>query len=115
MFTISKTLSARLMLLGYGATLATLFIFGCMAMLTSPHAGSATEIFAATAALSAVFALLVIAKKSAAPDHQAPALHPVSQSLIKAGALQHAIFNSANFSSIATDAQGVIQIFNVGA
>ena len=35
--------------------------------------------------------------------------------LRKAGALQSAIFNSANFSSIATDAQGVIQIFNVGA
>ncbi len=35
--------------------------------------------------------------------------------LLKAGALQNAIFNSANFSSIATDAQGVIQIFNVGA
>lgn len=35
--------------------------------------------------------------------------------LLKAGALQTAIFNSANFSSIATDARGVIQIFNVGA
>jgi signal transduction histidine kinase len=35
--------------------------------------------------------------------------------LLKAGALQRAIFNSANFSSIATDASGVIQIFNVGA
>jgi len=35
--------------------------------------------------------------------------------LVKAGALQSAIFNSANFSSIATDANGVIQIFNVGA
>ena len=33
----------------------------------------------------------------------------------RAGALQSAIFNSANFSSIATDAKGVIQIFNVGA
>ncbi|MEI6149443.1 MAG: PAS domain S-box protein [bacterium] len=31
------------------------------------------------------------------------------------GALQSAIFHSANFSSIATDAKGVIQIFNVGA
>src|SRR2546429_2735981 len=31
------------------------------------------------------------------------------------GALQDAIFNSANFSSIATDEKGVIQIFNVGA
>jgi PAS domain S-box-containing protein len=35
--------------------------------------------------------------------------------LVKAGALQNAIFNSANFSSIATDEKGVIQIFNVGA
>jgi PAS domain S-box-containing protein len=34
--------------------------------------------------------------------------------LRNAGALQNAIFNSANFSSIATDARGVIQIFNVG-
>ena len=37
------------------------------------------------------------------------------KALLKTGALQDAIFNSANFSSIATDAQGVIQIFNVGA
>ena len=37
------------------------------------------------------------------------------EDLLKAGALQRAIFDSANFSSIATDAQGVIQIFNVGA
>jgi len=38
-----------------------------------------------------------------------------AENLLKAGALQSAIFNSANFSSIATDAKGVIQIFNVGA
>ena len=37
------------------------------------------------------------------------------EALLQAGALQTAIFNSANFSSIATDAKGVIQIFNVGA
>jgi PAS domain S-box-containing protein len=37
------------------------------------------------------------------------------EELAKAGALQSAIFKSANFSSIATDAKGVIQIFNVGA
>ncbi|MDZ4283564.1 MAG: ATP-binding protein [Hydrogenophaga sp.] len=35
--------------------------------------------------------------------------------LLKAGALQTAILNSANFSIIATDEKGVIQIFNVGA
>jgi PAS domain S-box-containing protein len=38
-----------------------------------------------------------------------------AEALLKTGALQSAIFNSANFSSIATDASGVIQIFNVGA
>ena len=38
-----------------------------------------------------------------------------TEALLKTGALQSAIFNSANFSSIATDAKGVIQIFNVGA
>jgi signal transduction histidine kinase len=37
------------------------------------------------------------------------------KALLRTGALQNAIFNSANFSSIATDAKGVIQIFNVGA
>ena len=37
------------------------------------------------------------------------------EALLKTGALQNAILNSANFSSIATDAKGVIQIFNVGA
>jgi len=31
------------------------------------------------------------------------------------GALQQALFSSANFSCIATDAKGVIQLFNVGA
>src|SRR5687768_3219310 len=37
------------------------------------------------------------------------------EALRETGALQRAIFNSANFSSIATDEKGVIQIFNVGA
>ena len=37
------------------------------------------------------------------------------EALAEAGALQRAIFNSANFSCIATDAKGVIQLFNVGA
>ncbi|MDB5479120.1 MAG: multi-sensor hybrid histidine kinase [Caulobacteraceae bacterium] len=37
------------------------------------------------------------------------------ESILKSVALQTAILNSANFSSIATDAKGVIQIFNIGA
>ena len=35
--------------------------------------------------------------------------------LIKTGALQNAILTSANFSIIATDEKGIIQLFNVGA
>ncbi|HTB79423.1 MAG TPA: PAS domain S-box protein [Opitutaceae bacterium] len=38
-----------------------------------------------------------------------------AEAVLKTGALQNAILNSANFSSIATDEKGVIQIFNVGA
>ena len=54
------------------------------------------------------------------PDSSAVAVEVVAEvrreaALLKAGALQDAIFNSANFSSIATDERGVIQIFNVGA
>jgi len=37
------------------------------------------------------------------------------QALARMSLLQSAIFNSVNFSSIATDAEGVIQLFNVGA
>ena len=40
---------------------------------------------------------------------------PGAEAAVKTSALQSAIFNSANFSSIATDENGVIQIFNVGA
>ncbi len=38
-----------------------------------------------------------------------------NESLLTADALQRAILNSASFCSIATDAKGVIQIFNLGA
>jgi PAS domain S-box-containing protein len=37
------------------------------------------------------------------------------EALLKTGALQSAILNSANFSIIATDEKGIIQLFNVGA
>ena len=46
-------------------------------------------------------------------DHKVDVRAP--EALLKTEVLQTAIFNSANFSSIATDAKGVIQIFNVGA
>src|ERR1041385_7896512 len=37
------------------------------------------------------------------------------EAVLKTGALQKALLSSANFSSIATDEKGVIQLFNVGA
>ncbi|CAG0949693.1 two-component system, sensor histidine kinase and response regulator [Burkholderiales bacterium] len=52
---------------------------------------------------------------AAGSDGDATLRRQAEEVLLKAGALQRAIFNSANFSSIATDAKGVIQIFNVGA
>ena len=39
----------------------------------------------------------------------------VRTALLKAGALQNAILTSPNFSIIATDEKGIIQLFNVGA
>src|SRR5580700_1812237 len=54
-------------------------------------------------------------ENKSAPDTGIAAQGQTEESIVKASALQSAIFNSANFSSIATDAKGVIQIFNVGA
>ena len=109
MFTLTKIRSERLMLLGYAATLAALFFFGGMAVASSQNGPDSLPMLLAAGVLLVYFVLVTTARKNGAPDRLA------SQSLIKVGALQHAIFNSANFSSIATDAQGVIQIFNVGA
>ena len=47
------------------------------------------------------------------PDGFTDEQHQVA--LLNTGVLHSAIFNSANSSSIATDAKGVIQIFDVGA
>src|ERR1700693_4875569 len=51
------------------------------------------------------------------PNPSVPVSEEVRSSgtFLEAGALQRAIFNSSTFSSMATDAKGVIQIFNVGA
>ena len=61
-------------------------------------------------------------KKSAAAVLKAAAHKPDGltefqrrEAMLKTGALQNAILNSANFSIIATDDKGIIQLFNVGA
>jgi signal transduction histidine kinase/ActR/RegA family two-component response regulator len=53
------------------------------------------------------------ADEAGQPDGTAEARR--RKALLKAGALQNAILTSANFSIIATDEKGVIQLFNVGA
>jgi hypothetical protein len=50
---------------------------------------------------------------SAAADVAIEVLH--REAVLRTGALQSAMFNSANFSRIGTDATGVIRIFTVGA
>jgi PAS domain S-box-containing protein len=109
MLNISKIRTERLMLLGYAAALGALCFFGGQAASAAPGAIDAAPPLGAAAALLLYFLAVAITAK------RRPGRALASESLIKAGALQHAIFNSANFSSIATDAQGVIQIFNVGA
>src|SRR5450756_2348601 len=70
--------------------------------------GAVVSVTALRDAQDAIIGYLLIGTDNTARQQAEEALH-------KAGALQSAIFNSANFSSIATDAKGVIQIFNVGA
>lgn len=55
----------------------------------------------------------VTTKHSTHPDGQTKKLH--REALLKTGALQTAILTSSNFSIIATDEKGIIQLFNVGA
>src|ERR1700704_2914663 len=56
----------------------------------------------------------------AALGDSSPAVEAITEvrrkeALLKTGALQNAILNSATFSIIATDEKGVIQLFNIGA
>ncbi|HCN89266.1 MAG TPA: hybrid sensor histidine kinase/response regulator, partial [Oxalobacteraceae bacterium] len=104
----------RLILFGFGITLAVLLLISAIALNTAGSSGSAV-IVASSVLLLAVLARLAVRIRRAIrvrlADEQA--LQELRQPLLKEGALKGAIFNSANFSSIATDAQGVIQIFNV--
>ena len=99
----------QLSLAGLAVSGTGFIAFGLIAALGQSGAAVPAAGAAMFAAMAGVFAvkLKLSAASSRAIDRALP--------LLKAGALQNAIFNSANFSSIATDAQGVIQIFNVGA
>jgi PAS domain S-box-containing protein len=113
MKTISKRSVDRLSLAGFGASAAGLFVIGILAMRANAEPLDAVPVLVVSALLFVAFLVMVVLSLKLRVVSAEPTGSPLP--LIKAGALQNAIFNSANFSSIATDAQGVIQIFNVGA
>ncbi|WP_426107403.1 PAS domain-containing hybrid sensor histidine kinase/response regulator [Massilia sp. TSP1-1-2] len=117
MVTMLKTASVeRLILVGFAATLAVLLLVSGIALSYAVESPGAVNLIKISVILLLIFlALLFVRVQGAisARNARERALH--EGPMLKAGALQDAIFNSANFSSIATDAQGVIQIFNVGA
>lgn len=106
----------RLTLVGFGATLMVLLLVGGIAITYAVDAPGAVNLIKSSIILLLIglgLLLMLVQQSLRARAETERALHDAP--LLKAGALQDAIFNSANFSSIATDAQGVIQIFNVGA
>ncbi len=116
MHSVEKISVERLMLLGFGMTLAVLLLAGGIAW-NNAMQPVATFILGAIVLLLAFQAVLYVRIRQVMRRRLAveQALQEARQPLLKAGALQDAIFHNPNFSSIATDAQGVIQIFNVGA
>ncbi len=118
MHIFEKSPVGRLMLIGFAMTMAVLFLAGGIALNTAVQSVATVKVIEASIVLLLAFlALLIVRIRQAMRGRVAVGhtLQQMQQPLLKAGALQDAIFNSANFSSIATDAQGVIQIFNVGA
>jgi len=106
----------RLILIGFAATLAVLLLVGTIALNYAVESEGAVNLIKASIMLLSVFLALLFFRVQVAIRARAElerTLH--AGPMLKASALQDAIYNSANFSSIATDAQGVIQIFNVGA
>ncbi|GGZ11477.1 hypothetical protein GCM10007388_51040 [Pseudoduganella plicata] len=89
--------------MGFAAMLAVTLLVGSIALAGQLQLGMAI--------LSGCLAGLLLLARRQRREPTATSRTP----LLKAGALQDAIFNSANFSTIATDADGVIQVFNVGA
>jgi PAS domain S-box-containing protein len=117
MSTMKQTPVGRMMLAGVAVNVAVLLAVLAVSWLSRDPDAALRAVAAMVVVLLLLLASLygrsrwMIARRLAAelpPREGQPAL-------LKAGALQDAIFNSDNFSSIATDEKGVIQIFNVGA
>jgi PAS domain S-box-containing protein len=106
----------RLLATGFVATLGVLALVSAIALTQgNGNAWAVVQIELGIGALLCFLGGLLLLAKRQSRVRSARNAKELSAPLLKAGALQDAIFNSANFSSIATDANGVIQIFNVGA
>jgi PAS domain S-box-containing protein len=116
MHSIKNSPVDRLMAIGFAATFLALLLVGAIALGNGGSDSRAAMLIQLSIALLLCFlaGLLFLARRQSRLG-QVPPSAGLAVPLLKTGILQDAIFNSANFSSIATDAQGVIQIFNVGA
>ena len=117
MVRLLKTASVeRLILVGFIATLAVLLLVGGIALSYAVESEGAVNLIKMSIILLLIFLALLFVRVQGAITARTELEHARNAGpMLKAGALQDAIFNSANFSSIATDSHGVIQIFNVGA
>ncbi len=115
---IQKFSVDRMMLIGFGMTLTVLLLVGGIALTTAAQSTVTVKFIEGGIVLMLAFLVMLYVRMLRIMRARL-ALEQASQAarqpLLKAGALQDAILNSANFSTIATDAQGVIQIFNLGA
>jgi PAS domain-containing protein len=113
---LKKSSVERLMVSGFVATFSILLLVAGIALNYAVESPGAVNLIKTSIVLLALFlALLFVMVQRAMRLRSAQQQALLDEPLLRANALQDAIFNSANFSSIATDAEGVIQIFNVGA
>jgi PAS domain S-box-containing protein len=108
-FTVEQLLASC-----FGVACAVLLLLGASALRATTGTMPLLPAELGIGLLGMLAGLLWLARRRARAQSAAD-VKLLTAPLLKAGALQDAIFNSANFSSIATDADGVIQIFNVGA
>jgi PAS domain S-box-containing protein len=112
-----RKLSVELMMFGAtGATLLVLLLVAFLALKSDGQSPADTFVIQVSVmGLLAFLGLLAIPVLRGLHGRPGGAFQLQARPLLQAGALQHAIFSSTNFSFIATDARGVIRIFNPGA
>jgi PAS domain S-box-containing protein len=115
MQTIKHYSTERMLAIGLAATLAAVLLVGAGALQHGVSGSAALQIQLGVVVLLCFLGGALWLARRHSSQHSAARAMLLSAPLLKAGALQDAIFKSANFSTIATDADGVIQVFNVGA